>query len=926
MRSVVRKELDRVLERSKARYKHFTRRRPAWLGLARTRVSLSLTLLIAFTFISQIFELESPLQGYWLIVGIYCLFNVSLILFREERLRSGRMKLLTDFVDVVLVSSLILVTRNINSLIFLFYFFPLLSVARYKRTRGTLEIALAIIVAFLVLAFLVGTLADAPSLLLKCLVFVAAAVIAGNLTKDRQLGDLKLVDVFREVTDQIIDQPNRSNEVYELILDRALSITGSKQGHMRKVESDRASQVVAHRGLPEGYEQQYFTLTGSLSTEAIMRRVPVRITPLSSRQRKLLLSNYFDEHVPPPRSGLFVPLFGQRNGKREVVAVIAVYSETGIFYSKLDGIRIQTFSAPFEMAEAFHALYSKVRQDAEERQRLLDQVQQEAEEKRRRLKMLHTIGEVLKVEQGLQQVFDKVVELAWIQLNSEEAALFVADKKLKGEISIEKVAVWGPTPEISDELRTLEKPYEPGESYVGGIYQTKELQHLPEVPPTTLYYDKYAGTLPSKAVRHYLGVPIVIGDQGLGVLRVINKRSSSYSIEAGNFELTETGFSPDDEALLQTIASQVASAIRSARFIEVNRYHKELVDNSPDPIIVLDALGFIKVFNEACEKIWGCTANEAINQPVSNYYVSEAHARGIGKHLKKKKRLQNFPARIKACNGEEIPITLSAALLYDAKDQFVGSIGVFKDQRETLRLQEEKNTAEKLATIGKVAHALGHEIKHDIGVAFNFIDALAYEEPADSELSGIYRVVQDSLQQALAKFQNMLQNGRPTPPVTAIISADEIFGRLESSLQRRASAANINLVMKHPDKTKAIEGDIEQLRQVFENLFDNSLDAIRSKRVEKGVLGRGSIECIGATENGNLTIEWTDNGCGIPGEALGKVFTAFVTSKATGSGLGLFAVKSIIESHGGHITVDSEEGATTTFKITIPLLPEAKGE
>jgi signal transduction histidine kinase len=241
--------------------------------------------------------------------------------------------------------------------------------------------------------------------------------------------------------------------------------------------------------------------------------------------------------------------------------------------------------------------------------------------------------------------------------------------------------------------------------------------------------------------------------------------------------------------------------------------------------------------------------------------------------------------------------------------------------RETQKLQEEKTNAERLATLGKLAHTVGHEIKHDIAVAVNYIDVLAYDVRGDRELSRIYHQVMASLTEAIDKFQNMLLIGRPRPPEKEVIVAADIF-RLAESMQRRGESSDVELIVRGPDHAEHLEADIKQIRVVLSNLFDNSLDAIKSRRDNTGRTDRGRIECLGTAENGDLKIEWTDNGCGIPKDQIEKVFTAFVTSKATGNGLGLFIVKNIIENHGGRVMVESKEGTRTTFTITLPLLQE----
>jgi PAS domain S-box-containing protein len=547
---------------------------------------------------------------------------------------------------------------------------------------------------------------------------------------------------------------------------------------------------------------------------------------------------------------------------------------------------------------------------------MYQEITESENEKKARLKMLYEIGEQLKVEQGLADMFKKVVEVMYNQLNSEEAALFVLDEKNEG--LIQKVAVRGPSEEITAKLLNIEKPYCSGQSLIGKIYRDRKYEYLNEVPSDVEYQHEYSKTLPSKKVCHYIGVPLILGKEVLGVIRVINKRAATYSIENSNFRLSDKGFDEEDVELLQTIASQVASAIRSAKFIEVQRYYKELVENSPDPIIVLDEKGRVKVFNKACEKIWGYSEDEVKGESVTRYYETESHARFLGSLLERSKnhRITDQPAKIKARSGESIPISLSAALLFDNQDNKIGSIGVFKDFRETLRRQDENLSAEKLVTLGKLAHTIGHEIKHNIAAGLNYIDTLAYECSDDEELSEIYREIQETLRQAVDKFQNMLMIGKPKPPEKKLISYEDIIKRVRESLRRRAKARNIDFTLASPNEQYILDADIEQLRQVITNLFDNSLDAIGAKPIGGE---KGRIELLAQASNGDLHLTWQDNGCGISVERMPQMFLPFTTTKSTGNGLGLFIIRNIIENHGGSISVASEEGRGTRFKIVLPL-------
>jgi signal transduction histidine kinase len=136
----------------------------------------------------------------------------------------------------------------------------------------------------------------------------------------------------------------------------------------------------------------------------------------------------------------------------------------------------------------------------------------------------------------------------------------------------------------------------------------------------------------------------------------------------------------------------------------------------------------------------------------------------------------------------------------------------------------------------------------------------------------------------------------------------EVFDLVKGDCKRKKIKADF----KRPDKTLLIKGDKNKLKQVFLNLAKNAIDAM-----EAG--GRLVIARTLAGEQVEITIG--DNGCGIPEENREKIFSPFFTTKRHGTGLGLNISKSIIEDHeGSSLTLTSEIGKGTTFKVIMPLL------
>jgi PAS domain S-box-containing protein len=218
------------------------------------------------------------------------------------------------------------------------------------------------------------------------------------------------------------------------------------------------------------------------------------------------------------------------------------------------------------------------------------------------------------------------------------------------------------------------------------VFDTKQAIRENSVDPAVLHAVTYGALLPSRIIRHYLGVPLLLGDEVLGVIRVLNKKSKSYQPYAGSAELAAEGFSAEDLKLLSAIATQIASAIRNAHFV---KEHARF-----NPIIEIDGSGRVQTFNRASQKLWGLDEKDVLGTHVEHLYKSPEHAREIGKAVwaaaKKGEGVQDYDAWVRRPDGEIIPIRLAAAGFFDKARRRVGSIGVFSDEREVHRQMEEK--------------------------------------------------------------------------------------------------------------------------------------------------------------------------------------------------------------------------------------------
>lgn len=237
---------------------------------------------------------------------------------------------------------------------------------------------------------------------------------------------------------------------------------------------------------------------------------------------------------------------------------------------------------------------------------------------------------------------------------------------------------------------------------------------------------------------------------------------------------------------------------------------------------------------------------------------------------------------------------------------------------------------EKLASLGRLAAGLAHELNNPLSSVAGFAEALqrrVQEAPGPggldlAEIREYLGTIQTEIARAAAIIRHLLDFARQREPAFGIVDLGETVAEAVSFVQRQARVANQRIVVEPWPEAYEVVGDAQMLQQVFLNLLTNALDAVEGGG-EVRIAGRVR-EAAGEGAFGQEMVEVTvaDDGCGIPPEALARIFDPFFTTKAVGkgTGLGLAISQSIVEQHGGSLQVRSEGvGKGTVVTVTLPL-------
>jgi two-component system NtrC family sensor kinase len=258
-----------------------------------------------------------------------------------------------------------------------------------------------------------------------------------------------------------------------------------------------------------------------------------------------------------------------------------------------------------------------------------------------------------------------------------------------------------------------------------------------------------------------------------------------------------------------------------------------------------------------------------------------------------------------------------------------------RDQREqwtrTLEVEVSKKTeeiqkthaslvqTEKLASLGRMAAGVAHEINNPLTGIVTFAHLMKRRVPSGSPDEEDLNVIIEQAERCAKIIKNLLTFARATPSEKGEININDVLSRSIYMIKNQAKFHNIKFTINMEESDFITLGDASQFQQIFLNMFINASDAMN----ERGTI---TVATRKTSVNGKpfVEIEFTDTGTGIPEEILEKLFEPFFTTKPVGkgTGLGLSVSHGIIKHFGGQINVKSTIGKGTSFFVKLPLLQE----
>lgn len=386
----------------------------------------------------------------------------------------------------------------------------------------------------------------------------------------------------------------------------------------------------------------------------------------------------------------------------------------------------------------------------------------------------------------------------------------------------------------------------------------------------------------------------------------------------------------DGDGLLvgySTVVRDITEEYSQLRRIEASEAQlRAILDTVPDAMVTINENGIVQSFSAAAQQLFGYSPDEVIGKNVA-MLMDEPDAQHHDEYLKRYLATghRHIIGNMRCVNGRRKDGTLFPHELYIgeaiSRDSrvFTGFLRDLTKRREAeakfQELQSELIHISRVSAIGTMATALAHELNQPLTAIANYVQSSAillapYEDEAVATVRGAMEEAAREALRAGAIVRRLREFVARGDLERVIVRPCDLVAQANALGAVGSKARGVVCVLNVPDSLPCVLVDRVQIQQVLLNLLRNALDALD----DTGVI------VIGGEVMGNmLHLSMMDNGPGIAPQLEAELFEPFVTSKATGMGIGLAISRTIIEAHGGRLWYEKVDGGGAAFHFTLPI-------
>lgn len=388
--------------------------------------------------------------------------------------------------------------------------------------------------------------------------------------------------------------------------------------------------------------------------------------------------------------------------------------------------------------------------------------------------------------------------------------------------------------------------------------------------------------------------------------------------------------------LLRTALSLHARVRETEDELRERRTHlQSVLDTVLDATVVIDTAGIMSSFNISAERQFGYSQDEVIGKNVSMLMPSpyrEQHDAYLARYLSTgEKRIIGVDRVVvgRRKDGSTFPMKLAVGEVRSGdKVFFTGFIRDLTERAESeAKLQEASSELARLARVselGEMASTLAHELNQPLSAITNYVQGCRrmLDKLDDEHATRMRGALEETARQALRAgdiirhLREYVMRGDTEKRAADVKTIVEEAGALALMGSREHG---IKPIFEFGPEDHLVMVDRVQIQQVLINLMRNAMEAMRESSVKELLVSTHEVA-------GRMQVKVADTGPGISDEIAERLFQPFVTTKASGMGVGLSISKRIIESHGGDMSVSRNDAGGATFQFSLPIVAEGQLE
>jgi PAS domain S-box-containing protein len=366
-----------------------------------------------------------------------------------------------------------------------------------------------------------------------------------------------------------------------------------------------------------------------------------------------------------------------------------------------------------------------------------------------------------------------------------------------------------------------------------------------------------------------------------------------------------------------TERKQMTKALR-----ESQEFSNGLLENSPNPIFVLNPDTSVRYVNPAFEKLTGFKLDAIVGKkaPYPWWLKEESKAMTLGLKNAMVSGGKRSEKVFRKKDGERFCVALnSAPVVYRKKLLYflISWLDITDRKRaeeEKVELEQKAHLASRLASVGEMASGIAHEINNPLTAVIGFAQLLM-DTDLPEEIKEDLVIIHKEAQRAAGVARNLLTFARKHAPSKQPTGVNSIIEGVLALRAYEQNVSNIQISTKLAPELPEVMADYSQLQQVFINLILNAESAMLEAN------NGGTLTITTQRFNHSVRASFADDGPGIDKENLNRIFDPFFTTKEVGkgTGLGLSVCHGIVAEHGGRIYARSKPGSGATFVVELPI-------